>query len=111
MVNYYLTQNIDNLEEKAGFGEDDIVQAHGANRGATCAKCSKPQDVDTLKQKISAGEVMYCPLEECKGPVKPDITFFGENLPMKFIKAMIQVGGETDLLVVIGTSLAVSPFN
>jgi NAD-dependent SIR2 family protein deacetylase len=41
MVKHYLTQNIDNLESKAGFTQDQIVQAHGANFGAVCAKCGK----------------------------------------------------------------------
>ena len=39
-VKYYLTQNIDNLEEQAGFTQDDMIQAHGANFGAVCAKCN-----------------------------------------------------------------------
>ena len=35
-----MTQNIDNLEAKAGLNmENKVVQAHGANHGATCAKC------------------------------------------------------------------------
>ena len=48
MVSHYLTQNIDNLESKAGFKDDDIYQAHGANRGAICAKCHKDKDVKKL---------------------------------------------------------------
>ena len=39
MVRHYLTQNIDNLEEKAGFQQKDNIQAHGANFGAVCATC------------------------------------------------------------------------
>lgn len=31
------TQNIDNLEEKAGMNMDKVLQAHGANRGASCS--------------------------------------------------------------------------
>jgi len=34
-----MTQNIDNLEEKTGIDMDKVLQAHGANRGAHCAKC------------------------------------------------------------------------
>jgi NAD-dependent SIR2 family protein deacetylase len=41
-VSHYLTQNIDNLETKAGFTADEINQAHGANFGAICAKCREP---------------------------------------------------------------------
>jgi NAD-dependent deacetylase sirtuin 2 len=36
-----MTQNIDNLEEKTGIDMDKVVQCHGANRGAHCAKCKK----------------------------------------------------------------------
>jgi len=56
---------------------------------------------------------MYCEKKEgCEGPVKPEITFFGEGLPEKFMDAMsCNFGGKTDLLIVIGTSLAVGPFN
>ena len=110
MVKYYLTQNIDNLEEQAGFTQDDMVQAHGANFGAVCAKCKKDNDRAELERKVTLGEVMYCSKPDCSGPIKPEITFFGESLPMKFMNAMDDLS-DADLLIVIGTSLAVSPFN
>ena len=54
---------------------------------------------------------MYCTKKEkCEGPIKPEITFFGESLPVKFMTAMEDLE-DADLLIVIGTSLAVSPFN
>ena len=54
---------------------------------------------------------MYCTKKEgCNGPVKPEITFFGEDLPEKFTKAKDDLK-DADLLIIIGTSLAVSPFN
>ena len=81
MVSYYLTQNIDNLESKADFPDGDVIQAHGANFGATCSKCKKKQDREKLIKGIQDGEVFYC---ECGGPVKPDIVFFGEGLPKVF---------------------------
>ena len=34
-----ITQNIDNLEEKAGLDMENVIQAHGANRGAECSVC------------------------------------------------------------------------
>jgi len=41
-----LTQNIDNLEKKTEIDMDKyVVQAHGANRGAACAKGCKGQDI------------------------------------------------------------------
>lgn len=54
---------------------------------------------------------------ECQGPVKPDITFFGEQLPSSFFEAWEKMDdnessdGGCDLMIVIGTALAVCPFN
>lgn len=61
---------------------------------------------------------MYCDekvnneTEECGGPIKPNITFFGEGLPEVFDNACMdmQINKEVDLLIVIGTALAVQPF-
>ena len=71
-----MTQNIDNLEEKAGIDMDLVCQAHGANSGAHCAKCGREADHRVLEQKIRDQEIMRC--EHCDGPIKPDIVFFGE---------------------------------
>ena len=50
--------------------------------------------------------------DECGGPIKPNITFFGEDLPEEFEEAAtdIKLDREIDLLIVIGTALAVYPF-
>ena len=106
----YLTQNIDNLEEKAGWNRKDMIQAHGANFGAKCGKCMKPANQIELRTHINKNEVMYCEKEDCKGPIKPNITFFGEALPEEFYEACEQCE-DADLLIVIGTALAVGPFN
>jgi len=56
----YLTQNIDNLEEKAGFKREDLVQAHGANFGARCSKCKKEANRSEMEASIKKGEVYSC---------------------------------------------------
>jgi NAD-dependent SIR2 family protein deacetylase len=48
LVKEYITQNIDNLESKAGFTNEQILQAHGANFGAVCSKCRKEQSRTVL---------------------------------------------------------------
>lgn len=54
-------------------------------------------------------QIPYC--SKCGGLVKPEITFFGEDLPDRFGK-MAQVDfKKCDLLIVLGTSLQVEPFN
>ena len=54
---------------------------------------------------------MRCKIDGCDGPVKPDLVFFGEKLPPTFHEAAINASKDTDLLIVIGTSLQVRPFN
>eukprot|EP01065_Artemidia_motanka_P048161 TRINITY_DN770_c2_g1_i1.p1 TRINITY_DN770_c2_g1~~TRINITY_DN770_c2_g1_i1.p1 ORF type:complete len:540 (+),score=164.46 TRINITY_DN770_c2_g1_i1:208-1827(+) len=46
----------------------------------------------------------------CTGLVKPGIVFFGESLPRRFHYLLDRDGAEADLLLVVGTSLAVMPF-
>lgn len=54
---------------------------------------------------------MYCSAEGCEGGlVKPDITFFGESLPARFFQRKY-MASEADLIIVMGTSLQVGPFN
>lgn len=48
--------------------------------------------------------------EVCQSLVKPDIVFFGEQLPQRFFSLMNRDFQACDLLVVMGTSLAVQPF-
>ena len=85
-----MTQNIDNLEIKAGIKKNKLVQCHGAIDGAHCAVCKETKDQNELKQKIKNGEVMYCESGKCKGkmnPVKHKVVFHGESLPDAFVRA------------------------
>ena len=47
----------------------------------------------------------------CNGTLKPNITFFGESLQSSFEKSLTKDAKLVDLLIVIGTSLTVSPVN
>lgn len=51
------------------------------------------------------GKVPRCPT--CTGVVKPDIVFFGEELPRHFLRYLVDFP-LADLLIVMGTSLEVS---
>ena len=37
-----------------------VIQAHGANRGAHCAKCKTDHDMEKLQEAIKTQEVMIC---------------------------------------------------
>jgi NAD-dependent deacetylase sirtuin 2 len=58
--------------------------------------------------KIFKDEVPKC--TECEGIVKPDIVFFGENLPIRFFDCVENDFEECELLLVLGSSLIVQPF-
>lgn len=103
------TQNIDGLERLTGIPEEKLVEAHGSFSSASCIVCYKKHDPDATKAKILKGDVVECQINGCKGLVKPDIVFFGEQLPQKFWLHEVDTD-MTDLLIVIGTSLEVYPF-
>ena len=105
------TQNIDGLESLAGVSEERLVECHGHFRSARCAspRCLKPvgRIVEDCRDPMLRGEVPRCP--KCGGPVKPDVVFFGEQLPPRFSDLIMDDVEACDLLVVMGTSLLVAP--
>ena len=106
LLSLCFTQNIDGLEKKAGVSDSKLIQAHGHMESAHCALCSKECSMDIVTPGLKSGTPVYC---RCKGPIKPDIIFFGESLPIEFLSASQQVKS-CDLLIILGTSLEVFPF-
>ncbi|XP_039984014.1 NAD-dependent protein deacetylase sirtuin-3, mitochondrial isoform X2 [Xiphias gladius] len=101
------TQNIDGLERLAGIPPGMLVEAHGTFATATCTACLRKYEGEDLRPDVMSGTVPKCPT--CKGVVKPDIVFFGEELPRNFFKYLTDFP-LADLLIVMGTSLEVEPF-
>ncbi|KAI8987422.1 DHS-like NAD/FAD-binding domain-containing protein [Mycotypha africana] len=101
------TQNIDTLERMTGLDDKYIIEAHGSFATASCVECKTKADSHYVKENALKGQVPRC--KECDQLIKPDITFFGENLPKKFFKHLTDFEC-ADLLIVIGTSLQVQPF-
>ncbi|XP_071548444.1 NAD-dependent protein deacetylase sirtuin-3-like isoform X2 [Panulirus ornatus] len=99
------TQNIDGLERLAGIPDAKLMESHGTFASASCTLCYKMHDAKKVKQAILDGDIpVMCESNSCKGKVKPDIVFFGENLPEPFWNYHNYIHF-TDLLLVIGTSL------
>ncbi|XP_051477867.1 NAD-dependent protein deacetylase sirtuin-3, mitochondrial isoform X1 [Apus apus] len=101
------TQNIDGLERVAGIPPDKLVEAHGTFATATCTVCRRNFPGEDFRGDVLAEKVPRCPV--CTGVVKPDIVFFGEELPQRFLLHLTDFP-RADLLFVIGTSLEVEPF-
>eukprot|EP00730_Choanoeca_flexa_P019646 TRINITY_DN9604_c0_g2_i1.p1 TRINITY_DN9604_c0_g2~~TRINITY_DN9604_c0_g2_i1.p1 ORF type:complete len:304 (+),score=51.63 TRINITY_DN9604_c0_g2_i1:56-967(+) len=106
----HYTQNIDTLERVAGVDGDKLVEAHGSFASARCVGlgCRKEHSADWVKTHVMQGTVPKC--DACQQLVKPDIVFFGENLPARFGQLIGPDFKQCDLLIVLGTSLTVNPF-
>ncbi|KAM4617381.1 NAD-dependent protein deacetylase sirtuin-3, mitochondrial [Discoglossus pictus] len=101
------TQNIDGLERVAGVPPEKLVEAHGSFSSATCTMCLKSYPGETFSDAVLESKVPLC--SSCGGYIKPDIVFFGEQLPSRFLLHLTDFP-RADLLIVIGTSLEVEPF-
>ncbi|KAK8008253.1 sir2 family domain-containing protein [Apiospora marii] len=103
------TQNIDCLERRAGVPGDLVVEAHGSFASQSCIECKAPFPGEEMAPFIEKGEPPRCKADGCGGLVKPDIVFFGEQLPSAFFDNR-HVPEEGDLVLILGTSLTVHPF-
>lgn len=118
------TQNIDSLEAEAGIPKEKIVAAHGNFDSASCIVTGEQVCIDEVRDAIMAGPTGVAAMNEKHGGlVKPDIVFFGEQLPDRFYQLAgirhpsipeLRPGepdfDKCDLLIVMGTSLVVQPF-
>lgn len=99
-----VTQNIDGLHGLAGSTK--VREIHGTLRTATCQTCERSYDESRFSADMLAGRVPKC---DCGGVLKPDVVFYGEELPAAAFNASRRAMWETELLVVAGTSLQVYP--
>lgn len=104
----HYTQNIDTLERLAGIDHEMLVEAHGTFYTNHCVDCDKEFSMEWVKKEIFADSVPTC--TSCNGIIKPDIVFFGENLPSRFHDLPNRDFKQCDLLIIMGTSLTVQPF-
>lgn len=109
LLRMLFTQNIDCLEREAGVPGERIIEAHGSFAIQRCIDCKKEFPDDLMKEHVFQGVVPRCKDKKCSGLVKPDIVFFGEQLPPAFFQNR-DVPALADLILIMGTSLTVQPF-
>jgi NAD-dependent deacetylase len=112
-----ITQNIDGLHQKAGSKK--VIEFHGTMKTATCQYCGKKYTADELSQRKKIDEKFYV-CSACKAGnemnhlIKPDVVLFGdagEWFSAKGFERILTIIGEADCLLVLGTSLNVTPFS
>lgn len=102
LVNTVITQNIDNLHQKAG--SKNVIEFHGTSRLLTCIICQ--QQID-FKKELLEDLPPLCP--ECNGLLKPDYVFFGEPIPEKASIESFREADLSDLFIIIGTTGEIQP--
>jgi NAD-dependent SIR2 family protein deacetylase len=125
-----LTQNVDGLHQQAG--SQNVVDMHGRLDTVRCMGCEHRSPRHALQQALlacnprwaeldandapdgdadldghdfSTFEIPACP--HCGGILKPDVVFFGENVPRDRVAAAMQALEAADAMLVIGSSLMV----
>jgi NAD-dependent deacetylase len=100
-----ITQNIDQLHERAGTRE--LVEVHGSIRTSTCPGCRARYELTEVLALLDGTDAPRC--VACGAVLKPDVVFFGELLPVAEIDRAFALAREAGLLLVIGSTLEVHP--
>jgi NAD-dependent deacetylase len=91
---FMLTQNVDNMLEKAGCG--DVIHLHGTLTDLRCERCKHVFPIGYKAQNDA-----ICP--ECESTVvRHNVVMFGENAPA--YEYLRKLYNEAEMVVVIGTS-------
>jgi NAD-dependent SIR2 family protein deacetylase len=125
-----ITQNVDGLHQAAGAGA--VIELHGSLSRVVCLGCGERTPRQRLDQRLRAANpgwaaraaaitpdgdaaladdevtgfrVAGC--ESCGGALKPDVVFFGENVPRPRVDECYRLVERAGALVVLGSSLTV----
>ncbi|MCE9666502.1 NAD-dependent protein deacetylase [Myxococcus stipitatus] len=125
-----ITQNVDRLHHAAGSNQ--VIELHGALARVRCLDCGGLEGRDALQQRLlalnpgfahevlelrpdgdaeltseqlSSFQVPAC--LDCQGTLKPDVVFFGDNVPVPTVARAFSLLEEADALLVVGSSLAI----
>jgi NAD-dependent deacetylase len=105
LIEGVITQNIDRLHRAAGSRE--VVEVHGSIETSTCRGCATSYAIEEVDALFDDDGVAIC--DACGAPVKPDVVLFGELLPEAAMARAQQLAEEAELMLCIGSSLAVHP--
>ncbi|MEL6179508.1 MAG: NAD-dependent protein deacetylase [Myxococcota bacterium] len=125
-----ITQNVDRLHHRAG--SRDVIELHGALAEVRCLDCHTMDTRAALQQRLLAlnpdwlqqryalapdGDAeldasathhfKVAPCRACGGVLKPNVVFFGENVPRATVQDAFARVEMADALLVVGSSLTV----
>jgi NAD-dependent protein deacetylase/lipoamidase len=103
-----ITQNVDGLHAKAGSDPARIVEIHGTMREVVCLSCDERAPMERALARVRAGEADP-PCRSCGGILKSATISFGQGLVREDLMRAQRAAEACDLLLAVGTTLAVFP--
>lgn len=107
VLDVVLTQNFDGLHQAAGTPADAVVELHGTLHTTSCLECGAGVATPTVLAALDTHPDPAC--AHCGGILKPDIVYFGEQLPPVALDRAIDAARTCDVFIAIGTTLSVYP--
>ncbi len=103
-----LTQNIDELHQRAGSSPEIVVELHGTLFGVECLQCNARTTMENALERVAAGEPDPA-CEICGGIQKAATISFGQALRADVLDAAVRAAADCDVFLAVGTSLQVQP--
>ncbi|MGD2186208.1 MAG: Sir2 family NAD-dependent protein deacetylase [Desulfobacterales bacterium] len=97
-LKFLISQNVDNLHLKSGIRPELLAELHGNMTKLRCTRCQQTIDQTAAKSR--------CP---CGGSLVSSVVDFGQSLPQKDLSLSFEHSRKSDLFVVVGSSLVVTP--
>jgi NAD-dependent deacetylase len=105
LIEGVITQNIDRLHRAAG--SENVIEVHGSIETSSCLDCGASFGLEEVDDLFDGRGVAIC--AACGGAVKPDVVLFGELLPEEAMARATQLAEGVELMLCVGSSLAVHP--
>ena len=101
-----VTQNTDGLHQDAGTAR--VIELHGSGRTVQCLDCGARESRRDVQQRLELQMPPLCRI--CGGMfLKPTVVLFGEAMPAGAVVEATALAEEADVMLVVGSSLAVYP--
>ena len=108
LVDCVITQNVDDLHQRAGTDPARMIELHGNATRVRCLACDGRFPRDEIQARLVAGETVPACLV-CGGILKPLTVLFGEPMPAAAVQRAEERSRAAGCFVVVGSSLAVYP--
>ena len=95
---FLISQNVDNLHLKSGIHPDLLAELHGNTTKLRCTRCEKTIDKSSGLSKC-----------KCGGSLTSSVVNFGQSLPERDTTLSFEHARKSDLFIVVGSSLVVTP--